>query len=86
MTKREVKIARSILEVLHNLDGGQLTDVQIHAEAQLNLGERIPLAEFTGALVLCETKRWVTGLTSKFSGVKYNITDAGESARLELNG
>jgi hypothetical protein len=73
------------LEVLHNLDGGQLTDVQIHAEAQLILGERIPLAEFTGALALCETRRWITGVKSKFAGVKYNISDAGEAARLELN-
>ncbi|MDE2098220.1 MAG: hypothetical protein KGL39_13275 [Patescibacteria group bacterium] len=85
MTKREVKLAKAILDVLHNQDGGQLSDIQIHAEAQLELGERIPLAEFSGALALCDARRWVTGVKSKFSGIKYNISDGGESARLELN-
>lgn len=85
MTQREVKLAKAILDVLHNLDGGQLNDIQIHAEAQLVLGERISLAEFSGGLALCDTRRWITGVKSKFTGTKYNITDAGEAARLEIN-
>jgi hypothetical protein len=85
MTKREVKLCKSILDVLHTLDGGQLTDVQIHAEAQLVLGERIGLAEFSGALALCDGRRWITFVKSKFASMKYNISDLGEAARLELN-
>jgi len=86
MTPRELKITRAILTVLHDADYGQRTELQIHAEGQLLMGEKITLAEMTGAVALCERRRWITGVKSKFTGIKYNVTDAGESALLEMEG
>ncbi len=84
MTKREQKLCKAILDVLHNLDGKQADEAIIQFEAQLALDEKIPAAEFSGALVLCDAQRWIIGVKSKFAGAKYNISDAGESARLEM--
>lgn len=83
MTNREMTIARAILDVLHDREG-QMVEPMIHAEAQLRLDEKIPLAEFNAALRHCDGHGWLTGVKGKFSGHKWNINDAGESARLEM--
>jgi hypothetical protein len=84
MTQREVKISRAVLDSLHDVDGSQLTEAQIHADVQLIVGEKVPLAELASVIAICESKKWVTCIKSKFASFKYNITDAGEAARLEM--
>jgi hypothetical protein len=84
MTARELKIAKAILDALHDVDGMQMVEPVLHADAQLRLGEKIPLAEFEAALAVCDAKRWLTGVKGKFLGRKWNINDAGEAARLEM--
>jgi hypothetical protein len=83
MTARELKIAKAILDVLHDREG-QMVEPMIHAEAQLRLDERIPLAEFNAALFHCDDHGWLTGVKARFSGRKWNINDAGEAARMEM--
>ena len=85
MTKRETKLCQTILTVLHDLDGGQFSEIQIHAELNLHLGQYVPSAELQTALALCDTRRWITGVKSKFTGMLWNITDAGEAVRLEMH-
>ena len=84
MTRREQKSCKGILDALHDMDGAQADDRIIHAEAQLVIGDNIPLAEFNAALALCDARRWITGVKSKFAGTKYSINDRGEAARLEM--
>lgn len=84
MTAREIKIAKAILETLHDSDGAQMIEVVIHADVTVSLQEKIPLAEFDAAMSICDKRRWLTGVAGKFGGRKWNINDAGESARLEL--
>jgi len=82
MTARETKIAKRILDALHELDGGQ-------AHALTILGEIGGLglcssAEFDAVLAELDRKKFVIGVKSKFKGVMWNISDAGEAARLEM--
>ena len=82
MTQSEIKLARAILDVLHGLDGGQMHELPLHAE--VNLIVKCTRSEFEGALKICDTSGWVIGIRSKFKGVAWNISDAGEAARLEM--
>jgi len=84
MTQRESKIVRAILEVAHNLDGGQMTEVLLHAEVNLQVTPTAGLAEFNAALAICDSRGWMIKVPSKFTGLKWNISDAGEAARLEM--
>ncbi|MEI8288786.1 MAG: hypothetical protein WCH99_04890 [Verrucomicrobiota bacterium] len=84
MTAREKQICQKILDALHDRDGLQLVEPMIHAEVQVRLDERVPLAEFDAALALCNARGWLTGVKGKFTGLKWNINDAGEAARLEM--
>jgi hypothetical protein len=84
MTTREQKICRKILDALHDLDGGQHAELMLHADVALRLGGACSLAEFNAALAICDTRKWVTGITGKNDKPKYNISDRGEAARLEL--
>jgi hypothetical protein len=88
MTSREIKITKAVLDYLHLLEFGQATEVQIHADA---FGEKFgtpqPSAgELTAVLNECDAQRWINGVPSKFNKrvMKWNITDAGEAARLEM--
>lgn len=84
MTDSERKLCKVILEALHDMDGRQLTALQLHAEGQVRRGEKISVAEFDRALELAQTRGWIVGVTSKFGGLKFNATDAGEAALLEM--
>ena len=84
MTEREFKIARAILTALHNLDGGQTSEPLLHAEVNLRVTPCATKAEFDDALRLCDSRGWCVGVQSKFSGRKWNLSDAGEAARLEM--
>lgn len=88
MTLREQIITRDILDFLHSLDGGQATELEIHAAiCKLPAGIRPPPsgAETAAALANCSAQQWITGVPSRFKGkMKWNINDAGEAVRLEL--
>ena len=82
MTPREIKIAKRILDALHALDGGQAHALTLHGEIGA-LGF-CTSAEFDAALQLLDEKKFVIGVKTKFKGVMWNISDAGEAARLEM--
>jgi hypothetical protein len=83
MTTRESKIAKALLDVLHNLDGGQAGELTLHAE--VNLMVPCSATEFGAVLALCDRQKWITGVTARLTGkMKYNLNDAGEAARLEF--
>jgi hypothetical protein len=82
MTKNEIKIIKAILYVLHEVEGGQLHELPLHAEVCLL--RECSLAEFAAALKICDTHRWVIGIHSKFRGRLWSISDAGEAAALEM--
>jgi hypothetical protein len=87
MTTREHKIIISILEYLHALDHGQAIELAIHLAAfgEAFGGPQPSVAELSAALKVCDAQKWITGVPSHFTGkMKWNITDAGEAARLEM--
>jgi len=83
VTPGEIKIAKAILQVLHDLDGGQMRELPLHAE--VNLLAPCTVAEFNSALGICDTKGWLTGVKEKLTNKrKWNINDAGEAQLLEM--
>lgn len=82
MTTHEIKIAKRILDVLHELDGGQAHALTLHAEIG-GLGGCTASA-FDATLAELDRRRWVIGVKTKFKGVLWNISDAGEAVRLEM--
>ncbi len=84
MTTREIKICNAILDVLHDLDGGQFTELQIHGDLYVRLGKNISLAELDAAIAICNVRRWIVGVPGLAGKMKWNISDRGEAARLEL--
>lgn len=84
MTLRDRKIVKAILDVLHNLDGRQVEERLLHAEVNLHVTPTASLAEFNADLILCDSRGWLIGVEGKFGGRKWNISDAGEAARLEM--
>ncbi len=82
MTARELKIARKILDALHDLDGGQAHELTIHADAGgLNL---CGTAEFGEVLAWLDTKKYAISVKTEFKGVMWSISDLGESARRRM--
>lgn len=89
MTTREIIITRAGLTFLHSLEGGQATEVQIHAAiiADEKFTEPKPSAhEVAAAIANWDAEQWVVGVPARFNKrvMKWNITDAGEAARLQL--
>jgi hypothetical protein len=82
MTAREIKIAKRILDALHELDGGQAHALTIHGEIG-GLGF-CHAAEFDSVMSKLEAGRYIIGVKTKFKGHMWNISDAGEAARLEM--
>jgi len=82
MTAPETKIARRILDVLHELDGGQVHALTLHA----GIGglSACTASEFDATLAELDRRRFVIGIRTKFRGVMWNLSDAGEAARLEM--
>jgi hypothetical protein len=81
-TKRNHASPRSILDFLHAEDGRQLHALTIHGEiGGLSLCSS---QEFDAVLSELNTRKFVVGVTTKFRGMVFNISDAGESARLEM--
>lgn len=82
MTSRETTIAKKILAVLHELDGGQAHALTVHGE--IGGLSACTSAEFDAALAALDQRKFVLGVKTKFKGVLWNISDAGEAARLEM--
>ena len=86
MTLREKKILKAVPQYLHEADHGQRTEVQIHAGAFAGFESGIPsVEELAFALRLGNGMSFVRGVEARFGGMKWNLTDAGEAALLELN-
>ena len=83
MTTREAKLCKAIMDALHDLDGGQYTEVQIHGEF-FQRGLKCSLAELEGAIAICNVRKWIVGVPGLAGKMKWNISDRGETARLEL--
>ena len=82
MTARETKIAKRILDALHALDGGQAHALTIHGEiGSLGLCSTV---EFESIMADMEKQKLVMFIETKFRGRMWNITDAGEAARLQM--
>ena len=87
MTAREIQITKAVLAYLHSLDFGQATELQIHSKAfGETFGEPKPsVAELECVLRYCDREKWIAGVPSRLFGkMKWNITDAGESANQTL--
>ena len=82
MTARETKIAKRILDALHELDGGQSHALTLHGEVG-GLG-LCSSAEFDAILAELDKRKLVMFIETKFKGRMWNITDAGESARIQM--
>ena len=84
MTTREIKICKAILDALHDLDGGQYNELQIGGKAYEILGREFSLPELDAAIDICNKRRWIVGAPGVAGKMKWNISDRGETARLEL--
>lgn len=89
MTRRERDIIRAALDVLHERDGHQLSDEQLHCATNgrlVSCGKvGATLTEFTGATALADSRGWLTGIVSATSGVrKWSLSDLGDAARHDL--
>lgn len=85
MTTRETKTVKGILDVLHEEEGHQLGEIQLHAKLNEHLHETISLAELAAALAMVDMRGWVIVVPQKFKrGVLRSISEAGEAARLEM--
>ena len=86
MTRREQNIIKSILQYLHDADHGQRVETQIRAGAFENFNTAAPsVEELRVSLRIANDMGLVCGVPGRFAvGMKWNITDAGEAALLEL--
>ncbi len=85
MTLRQKQICRALLGALSALEGGQMSEQLLHAEVNLRVTPTASKAEFDDALEVCDSHGWVIGVNAKFGGGKlWNLSDAGEAARLEM--
>lgn len=82
MTARELKIAKKILNALHELDGGQEHALTLHGE--IGATGCCTSAEFDEVLAWLDSRKYVIGVSSEFKGVLWSISDLGESARRKM--
>ena len=86
MTTRERRILKAVLQYLHDADRGQRTELQIHAGAFAHFEGGPPsVDELSFAIRMANGMRFARGVAARFAGMKWNLTDAGEAALLELN-
>ncbi len=84
MTRRETSICKAILDYLHNLDGGQAHELNIHAGASENFMSLIPRSEFDLMFQHCAKQGWLLHVPTRFKGSLWSINDAGEKARQDM--
>jgi hypothetical protein len=82
MTRRENKLAKSLLDILHDRDGRPHVEPELLAE--LVVFAQCSLSEAKATLKQCDARGWLTGVDGKFSGKIWAINDEGEIARLQL--
>lgn len=82
MTQRETQIAKKILDALHELDGGQAHALTIHGE--IGGLSACTVAEFDATLAELDRRKLTIGIKTKFKGIMWSISDAGQAARLEM--
>lgn len=82
MTAREIKIAKLILTVLHNLDGGQAHPIMIHGE--IGGMSVCNVDEFDEVIAELNRSKFIIGVTTQFKGTLWSISDLGESARRKM--
>ncbi len=83
MTQRETKLVKIILDLLHEEDGRQISEVSLHGAVMTKCD--VGLDEFNNILTLIDTQGWVTIVTARHQRMrKVNLNDAGEAARLEM--
>lgn len=85
MNSRDRQILKALLDVLHQMDGGQLVESVLHAEVNLRISPNATLGEFESARDVADQRGFINGVTPRLGGGrKWNITDAGTAARSEL--
>jgi hypothetical protein len=84
MTHRQIGIAKAILQALHDTDGGQLHEISIHADANLIFRAMIPKNEFDEVFATLNGDGCFIGVTTKFKGTLWSISDKGEQTRQEM--
>lgn len=82
MNTQQTLIAKKILDFLHDEEGRQVHSLTIHGEiGGLNACSS---ADFNSALEELNRTGFVIRVKTKFRGEVWNISDAGEAARLEM--
>ena len=82
MTTREIKIAKRVLNYLHELEGGQAHPLTILGEiGGLNV---CTMNEFNETLHSLENGGYIHRVRTQFKGDMISISSAGEAARLEM--
>lgn len=89
MTLRELTITKAVLEYLHSLEGGQSTEIQIHAAINNDPKFSAPkpsAAELGNVIANLDALKFITGVPQRFNAriMKWNINDSGEAARLQM--
>lgn len=89
MTARELTITKAVLNYLHELDYAQASSVQIQLAVNTSPLVAVPkpsVAELDCVLRHCDVERWIAGVPGRFNKqMRWNITEAGEAARVALN-
>jgi hypothetical protein len=84
MTRRETAIAKSILDYLHDLEGGQAQELVIHAGAGERFMALIPKTEFDHIFATCSKEGWLIAVHTRFKCTLWSISPDGEKARIEM--
>lgn len=89
MTARELDLIKAALDVAHDADGHQYHEPALHAAVNCRLlGRGVASAtkgEFDAALDIIGRRGWMTRVENRTTGrMRWNINDAGEAARLEM--
>jgi hypothetical protein len=87
LTQREIVLCKSELDYLHSLESGQAIELEIHAAILRDpaVHPKPSASEVEAVIKICDLKKWTTGVPSRFAGkMKWNISDAGEAARLQM--
>jgi hypothetical protein len=81
---RDLAICKAILDYLHDLDGGQAHELNIHAGVCRNTLTLIPKSEFDLMFRHCSKEGWLLHVATRFKGSLWSINAAGEKARQEM--
>jgi hypothetical protein len=84
MTGRELKISQAILDELHDADGGQFIESQLHANATVRIGGEIALNEFNEAFAALNALGCFIGVHRQFKPALWSLSAKGEQIRQEV--